>query len=172
MGKVNGDATSTLQNCTVSGSVFGAGYSASVPTASVYPGNFVTEPHYNSTTGVFEKGVFPIAEQYLWSNDKGSTSNTLVDENGSHYIFVDRTKVNLNELGTVSGAVTLNLNGSTTVAGNVYGGGDESAVNNTNNPAYASTTVNLKGNTIVDGNVYGGGNQGSVSGNTTVTIEN
>ena len=59
LGKVIGDATSTLQNCIVSGSVFGAGYSATIPTATIYNGNFVTEPYYNSTTGVFQKGVFP-----------------------------------------------------------------------------------------------------------------
>ncbi len=47
--------------------------------------------------------------------------------------------------------------------GSVYGGGEESAVNE-------DTHVLLKGNTLVRGNVFGGGDEGSVSGNTSVEI--
>jgi hypothetical protein len=54
--------------------------------------------------------------------------------------------------------------------GNVYGGGDQSAVtvgeSNTGN-----TTVILKGNAQVHGNVYGGGNKGTVSGSSRVLIQ-
>ena len=164
LGKVNGNATSTLLNCTVSGSVFGAGYSASVPTASVYPGNFVTEPHYNSTTGVFEKGVFPEAVEYTWSNDKGSNSSTLTDEGDNHFIFVSQDVVNLNELGTVSGKVTLNLEGNTSVAGNVFGGGDESNLT-------GDADVNISGTATVSQKVFGGGNKANYGGkDTKVTL--
>ena len=54
--------------------------------------------------------------------------------------------------------------------GNVYGGGDESAVSNAITPADANTIVTLKGNTQVLGNVFGGGNEGVVSGSATVNI--
>ena len=164
LGKVNGNATSTLLNCTVSGSVFGAGYSASVPTASVYPGNFVTEPHYNSTTGVFEKGVFPEAVEYTWSNDKGSNSSTLTDEGDNHFIFVSQDVVNLDELGTVTGKVTLNLEGNTSVAGNVFGGGDESNLT-------GDADVNISGTATVSQKVFGGGNKANYGGkDTKVTL--
>ena len=85
-------------------------------------------------------------------------------------------------LGSVSDAVTLTLKGNTVVGtfddsgnllsgGNVYGGGDESAVNNTNTPAKASISVLIQGNTHIGGNVYGGGNKGAVSGDSSVTIQ-
>ena len=164
LGKVIGDATSTLQNCIVSGSVFGAGYSATIPTATIYNGNFVTEPYYNSTTGVFQKGVLPTAVEYTWSNDKGSNSNTLTDEGENHYIFVSQDVVKLNELGTVTGKVTLNLEGSTTVAGNVFGGGDESDLTN-------DADVNISGTVTVTQKVFGGGNKANKGGkDTKVTL--
>ena len=58
------------------------------------------------------------------------------------------------------------INGS----GNVYGGGDQSTVNNTTTATDASTTINITGNTEIFGNVFGGGNMGLVSGNATVNI--
>ena len=48
--------------------------------------------------------------------------------------------------------------------GNVYGGGDESAV-------AGNTTVILKGDAKVLGNVYGGGNKGAVGGSSEVLIQ-
>lgn len=54
-----------------------------------------------------------------------------------------------------------------TVHGNVYGGGDASAVIGSGN----SVTVNLKGNTTVNGDVFGGGNEGLVEGSTEVNIK-
>ena len=63
-GKVTGIIKSTLTGCTVTGSVYGAGYSADVPTVTVFnKEGFKTIPFYNSTTGVFEKGVFPDSKE-------------------------------------------------------------------------------------------------------------
>ena len=77
-------------------------------------------------------------------------------------------------LGSVNGTATLTLKGNTEVGtlegtvlkagtGNVFGGGESSAVN-------GSTIVLLKGATHVLGNVYGGGNEGPVSENAEVRI--
>lgn len=177
LGNVTGDATSMLTDCTVNGNVFGAGFSATAPTADVFPATGFTNhvaspeelnrPRYNSTTGVFEKGEYPTPVRYTWSDIKGANNdaNSLVDEtvDGTTYHWI-HTGVNLSTLGSV-GAATVTLKGTTTVGGNVYGGGDESAVT-------GNTTVNLQQGATVLGNVYGGGNNGSVSGNSSVTIQN
>ena len=92
------------------------------------------------------------------------------------------TTVSLKNLGTVSQYTELTLDGNTTVGtletktidgeenevlkegtGNVFGGGNESAVD-------GNTTVNLQGNTHVLGNVFGGGNEAVVGGSATVNI--
>ena len=86
--------------------------------------------------------------------------------------------MSLENLGAVSGTVTLTIKGSSKIGtdnvsdtGNVYGGGDQSEVRNNTNHANASTFVNIEGNAEVLGNVYGGGNKGDVSGSTTVNIK-
>ena len=106
------------------------------------------------------------------------------EKDGKWYCY---TWNSLDNLGAVLNAVTLTLQGTTKVGydengnatgnpeedgiGHVYGGGDASAVNNTTNPANASTTVTLKGETTILGNVFGGGNKGIVSGSATVNIK-
>lgn len=177
LGAVDGNVVSELNNCTVYGNVFGGGYSASVPTVNVYPavsksGSLYTncydpEPKYNSKTGQFEKGVRPDPIEYTWSSS-GSTSDPFTDDGDSHEIY---TSQNLDELGKVLSNVTLTLKGNTTIGtlgdsntGNVYGGGDDSAVD-------GDTTVYLQGNTEVYGNVFGGGNRGVVEGSANVNIE-
>lgn len=186
LGKVDGDVTSTLTNCIVKGNVFGAGYSASKPTVEVMPtSGFITEPSYDTKTGSFTNGVLPSK-----TTATPTTTYTWKPKDGDKYIDTGKselyTSVDLSEsnLGSVSGAVTLTIttegtNGKTVIGtvgntdtGNVYGGGDESYVNNSTTPADASTTVTLSGNTEVLGSVFGGGNKGLVSGSTTVNIEN
>ena len=181
LGKVSGNATSVLENCIVNGSVFGAGYSATAPTADVFPAegftNHVAEPEelnrprYNSTTGMFEKGTYPDPEEYTWSNTYGgnTSSTSLVVNDKGHWIHTD---VPIGSLGIVEGNVILTLKGSTTVGGSVYGGGDESAVKVKEGVANSgNTTIYLAGNTTVTGNVYGGGNSGLVEGSATVNIQ-
>ena len=116
------------------------------------------------------------ATTYYWTNDSGSTgSPESTDEGGKKYFF---TEIPLNNLGSVSGAVTLTIKGNSKIGtdgdsttGHVYGGGDQSTVDNTTTPANAHTIVTIQGNTEVLGNVYGGGNKGDVSGSAVVNIK-
>jgi len=176
LGKVAGNVTSTLDGCTVKGNVFGAGFSASLPPVEVDSIGFRTEPFYYTDLGTYRTGVKGATTTYTWAH-----GNAISIDKTNHILYdtIDLSKTNL---GSVSGAVSLTLKGNTVVGtfdgsgnllsgGNVYGGGDESAVNNTETPANASTAVFLRGNTRVGGNVYGGGNNGPVSGNSSVTIQ-
>lgn len=185
LGKVIGTATSTLEDCTVTGNVFGAGYSATLPTIKVRNGGFSTIPKFNENSGMYEPGVptRPIDEdltgttEYDWKHmdtypaDKAvgflKDDGTYDKTNGTKVVTtVDISKTNL---GSVGSAI-LTLQGNTTVGGSVYGGGEQSTVNGTG--TLGNTKVTLKGNTHVTGNVFGGGDSGSVSGSTTVNIEN
>jgi hypothetical protein len=171
LGKVVGTAASELDGCTVKGNVYGAGYSASLPTLQVRDAGFSINPKYNSSSGMFEPGVFSNTTEFIWKNATEAGVSLSNGNPGSdltnHYIYTD---VDLDNLGSVQDA-SLILKGNTLVGtegdaetGSVFGGGEESAVNN-------NTIVKLKGNTHVRGNVYGGGNKGSVGGNSKVVIE-
>ena len=151
LGHVEGDITSTLTDCTVDGSVYGAGFSATAPTVDVMPAqNFTTQPFYDEASGTYRQGVFPASVTYTWKQAASVSAGNEFDETDGHYIL---TTVDMTNLGTVSGNVTLNVNGTTTVANDVYGGG---ALASSNTTAAANlTTVNLTGGTV-SGNVYGG----------------
>ena len=125
---------------------------------------------------MFEPAGLSGTTTFTWKNTTEAGVTLSNGNSGSdltnHYVYTD---VELNDLGTVSNNITLTLNGRTMVGtlegttlkagtGNVYGGGDESAVN-------GNITVTLRENTEVLGNVFGGGNQGYVSGSTNVLIE-
>lgn len=187
-GKVTGIIKSTLTGCTVTGSVYGAGYSADVPTVTVFnKEGFKTIPFYNSTTGVFEKGVFPDSKEYNWSNDFKPTEKTLDDSKTEIYVDID--VVNLTDLGTVTGKVELNIGAGTSVTKDVFGGGESSASTNDvevnisggtmrnvfgggdNGLVGGDTKVTLSGSANITGNVYGGGNKAPVSGSATVNIQ-
>ena len=194
LGAVNGDVNSTLTDCTVTGNAFGAGFSASVPTVEVWNAgaNLVPNPTYNRTANVFNNASVKTPKDngqyvvYTWSKDHGSNGSPFVIEDGKNYIHTD---VSLDDLGSVSGNATLNINGSTTVGGNVYGGGEESGVGGDtqvfiNNTGTAGTgnvfgagkgletdysAALVKGNSSVTmsdgnvkGNIYGGGELSSV----------
>ena len=178
LGSVIGTVTSVLDSCRVHGSVFGAGYSATLPTIPVRDAGFATggNPNYNNNSGMFEPAVLSDTTTFKWKN--ATEAGVTLSDGGSgsdltnHFIYTD---VELKSLGTVSNNITLTLKGTTKVGtlegttlkagtGNVYGGGDESAVN-------GNINVILRGETEIFGNVFGGGNQGTVSGSTTVNIE-
>ena len=133
-------------------------------------------PKYNETIGVFEPGGFPTPVYYKWSSKGGNTNTTsLVDDSEGHWIHTDE---DLNTLGSVKGNVSIILLGSTSVGtagdsqtGNVFGGGDESAVLRDDSDEKGNTTVYLHGTTQVLGNVYGGGNKGKVDGDSKVFIK-
>ena len=177
LGKVVGTVTSELDDCIVKGNVYGAGYSASLPTIQVRDAGFTTAPNYNSASGMFEPGVFSGTTEFHWKhvNSLSNNSTGISVSNDTNYVH---TTVDLTTLGSVH-IVELTLKGNTVVGtlegapgsqtlkagtGSVFGGGEESSVDN-------NATVTLMGNTHVLGDVYGGGNRGEVTGNTSVIIK-
>ena len=192
LGGVTGNVTSTLNNCTVKGAVFGAGYSASAGTVNIYNKDKVP-PVPNIYTGMIKPQSGGTFTTYEWTNNKtfgtktlSTGSPTILNPNndGRNYIY---TEVSLENLGSVSGNVTLTINGNTVVdehgkvmkvGQSVYGGGEESIVN-------GDTEVNVNGGTIGTtgkggatwGNVFGGGKgkendatAGLIKGNTNINI--
>ena len=192
LGGVTGNVTSTLNNCTVNGAVFGAGYSASAGTVNIH-NNDKVPPVPNLYTGMIKPQSGGTFTTYEWTNTAkfGTTTlntskPTILNPNGDgkNYIY---TEVSLENLGSVSGKVTLTINGNTVadkngkvmkVGHSVYGGGEESTVN-------GNTEVNVTGGTIGTtgkggatwGNIYGGGKgkendvtAGLVKGNTNINI--
>ena len=160
LGSVEGDVTSTLTDCEVSGSVFGAGFSASLPTVEVDAIGFETEPYYYTALGTYRTGVKHKdndsykPKTYTW--EQGNSIG--IDKNKS----ILYTTEDLTSLGVVTGLATLNINGKTTVAGNVYGGGEESNVSGNTNVNICAVQngdeyVAESGTVTIAGNVYGGG---------------
>ncbi len=148
LGKVDGPVTSTLTNCQVQGNVFGAGFSASMPPVEVDNIGFETEPYYYTDLGTYRTGVKSGTVTYTWQKKNG---DKWVD-NGEHILYTDE---DLTTLGAVTGKATLTIDGTTTVAESVYGGGEESSVG-------GDTEVNVTGGTIGTGttgggNLFGGG---------------
>ena len=175
IGKVAGTATSELENCEVKGSVYGGGYSASLPTIPVRSAGFTTIPKFNNQSGMFEPGVFSEATDFDWTPGTLTENTTALNtEGGNHDIY---TGADLTTLGEV-GATNLTIKGTTTVAGSVYGGGEESSVGGNTTVEVTSGTIGTTGKGGAEyGNVYGGGKgkaddkqAGLVKGNTTITI--
>ncbi len=172
LGVVSGNATSTLNNCIVKGSVYGGGFSASIPSIPVRATGFAKLPRFNNNSGIFEMGKKNGTTNFTWKEGTLTKNTSALD--GSEIL----TNINLENLGAVTGTATLTIDGTTTVAESVYGGGEESGVG-------GNTSVNVTGGTIGTpgkggatwGNVYGGGKgkekdvaAGLVKGNTTVSI--
>ena len=185
LGKVDGTVTSTLTDCSVNGSVFGAGFSGSIPTVEVMNMAFITEPYYYTDLGTYRTAVLPSSttEQkttttYTWQHkDAVNSTETAIDKT-NHILY---TEEDLTALGTVTGKVTLNIEGNTLVKGNVtennvttqsggvFGGGDASA-------ALGDTEVNIDASSQqAEGyntyNVFGGGNKADVSGSVVVNMK-
>ena len=191
LGGVKGDVTSTLSgNTRVEGSVFGAGYSASIPEVTIYNKD-KTAPTINVNTGI----IMPTPEgsgtstTYTWTNkteingqNLSTASPTATDTDGEKYFYTEEPLTNL---GSVSGTVTLTIEGSTSVGGSVFGGGEESGVDGNTEVKVTGGTIGTKkeDGTVLGGaeygNVYGGGKgkednetAGLVKGNTNVIIQN
>lgn len=174
LGKVDDTSFSTLIDCKVLGNAFGAGFSASLPTVEVDSIGYRTEPLYYDQLGTYREAVKGATTTYTWENRATVNSTATAIDKTKHILYttIDISKSILGSVGTV----TLTLKGKTTVGtetspgvlkantGNVYGGGDESAVS-------GNTTVNLEDEVHVLGNVFGGGNEGPVGGTTSVTIQ-
>lgn len=110
-------------------------------------------------------------EEVVIPSDASTNTNlkaTFEYPKGSNKWYV-LTTVSLEGLGAVSQYTSLTLNNTVVGTegdantGNVYGGGNESAVN-------GNTTVNLEGNTQVKGSVFGGGNKAKVGGSAKVNV--
>ena len=166
LGAVYGDVNSTLTDCTVTGNAFGAGFSASVPTVEVWNTSayLTPNPTYNRSANVFNNASVKTPKdngqyvEYTWSNDHGSNESPFTDDGDKHYIY---TGVSLEHLGTVTGDATLIINGTTSVGGSVFGGGEESDVK-------GNTNVTMTDGYVFNG-IFGGGYAGSVGTFTTST---
>lgn len=184
LGGVKGNVISTLTDTEVFGSAFGAGFSASVPEVTIRNKD-KAYPTIDLYTGI----ITPMPEgsgsstTYTWTNETTlggqtlSTSNpTVTNVGGKNYFYTEEP---LNDLGTVTGDVTLNIEGSTMVhgkvfdengneiaenidRGGVFGGGNSSDVT-------GNTTVTMTGGTV-EGSVFGGANMAKVTGNTNVEV--
>lgn len=190
LGGVYGDVTSELTDTEVDSLAFGAGFSASIPQVTIHNRD-KTPPTIDIHTGIITPQSGGTSTTYTWCY-KNTTTGVVVPEGvtipagvgtgnpaftsgGKNYFY---TTVSLEGLGTVRGDVTLILKGNSKVGtqghaetGNVYGGGDESAVDKNASDEKGNTTVKLQGNTTVRGSVYGGGNNGTVGGNSFVIIQ-
>ncbi len=160
LGKVTGPVSSTIDSCTINGNVYGAGFSASLPTVQVDSIGFRVEPYYYTELGTYRTGVKGRTTTYSWAH-----GNSISVNNADSILY---TTEDLTTLGTVNGDISLTLKGNTTVAGSVFGGGEESAVGGS---SPVEVQVILEGDTQVTGNVFGGGNKGAVTGNTKVTLK-
>lgn len=180
-GKVDGTVTSTLTGCTVKRNAFGGGYKAENNTVLVYPAAApIPLSTYNGETGIFSEFGTTTPETFTW--EQGSGATPVVGEGNK---LKTSSSVTLTDLGNVTGAISLTIDGgyvggtslgetpaveatnpaeSIPAGGSVYGGGNESkSLNN--------TTVTLKGNAEIYGEVFGGGNKANVTGSATVNIE-
>lgn len=181
LGMVDGPVKSTLTNCVVEGSVFGAGYSASLPPVSVMNNAFQTEPYYDSNLGAYLEAVLPATVSYTWQHrdDEVNSTATAIDKK-NHTLY---TNEDLTTLGAVKGNVTLTVSGENTVIGrSLYGGGEESGVDGDIIVTVTDGRIGTKGleegvYRDINGNVFGAGkgkkedySLGSVKGNTYVTI--
>ena len=192
---VNGTVTSTLTNTTVWGNVFGAGYSASIPKFTVHDITKTTYPSIDFAGTITDGSIKNLQEnekdiEYEWTNDLDGEEGHDADYMKAHPAYQKDGKwycytwKSLDNLGAVLNNVTLTLNGDTKVGtmvpgvdenttptlkedtGNVYGGGEASAVKGSDK----KVIVNLRGNTEVYGDVFGGGDKGDVEGSTEVNI--
>ena len=179
LGKVVGTATSILDNCTVYGNVFGGGFSASLPEIKVRKAGFKAKgdtyyfPNFNQNSGMFEPGEFSDEEIFKWKEAKDDEVTLTNGLSGSdldnNFIYTNQELTGLGQVAHTNLTIRNNtfvqgkiVEGSS--IGGVFGGGDESAVNET-------TTVNIENEgtrTIL--NVYGGGNKADVGGKTTVNL--
>lgn len=160
VGVSNGLVTSTLNNTEVMGSVFGGGNSSSVPECDVYPQMTADHnPTYNTNTGAYTYPDLPTPTQYQWVQ---GNSNSFDQTN--HIIY---TTTDLSDMGMAKQGTILTINGGH-VHQNVFGGGNESAVDD--GSSAEGTVVTIDG-AQVDGNVFGGGNQAAIDGNTNVIIK-
>lgn len=153
-GRVNGSVESTLTGCTVNGSVYGGGFKAESNEVQVYTSTQPTYSVFNKVEGIFSEFGQGTANTFTWEQGTAGSS-----DEANKILFTNEV---LTDLGNVTGAITLNIEDGTTVAGSVFGGGNESR-------SLDKTTVNIKGGSVGT-DVYGGGNKANVGGETWVNM--
>ena len=173
-GKVNGTVNSTLTGCTVKGSAFGGGYKAVSNILYVYPTTKPTYSVYDRQTATFSD--FGNVEPEAWEWRQGTKNSRVVD--AENHIVYTEASTPMNELGNVTGDISITLNGCTIGTthnahadvndGCVYGGGNESkSLKNTS--VLINDTVEAK-TTYINNSLFGGGNKADVMGNTTIDM--
>ena len=189
LGKVAGNVKSTLTDCIVEGNVFGAGYSATLPTVNVMGNSFQKEPSYDQNLGAYLEATLPTTTTYTWKHATTVNSTETAIDTENHILY---TTEDLTTLGAVTGNATLTINGSTVVKKSVYGGGEESGVDGNTMVTINDGTIGTDNEDLpvgvtagaTYGNVYGGGKgkaegedndyktviAGLVKGNTKITI--
>jgi len=166
-GKVNGTITSTLNNCEIMGDAFGGGYKTDVSTIDVMErdNNRTTDDYasFNYYFGYYTSTKYTTPVKYKWEY-VGTTMPTGnpygTNDNGENVLY---TTTNTSDMGVVTGAISLTIQGGT-VGENVYGGGNES-------PSRSTTTVNITGNAVISGDAFGGANAANVGGAATLNIQ-
>jgi len=157
-GKVNGTVTSTLTSCELKRNVFGGGYKAENNTVKVYPTDAPTLSVYNGETGIFSEFGTTTPVTFTW--EQGTGADPEADED--HLKLKTSKSVTMTELGNVTKAISLTIDGGS-VDGAVFGGGNESK-------SLDNTTVVIQNGTTIGRSVYGGGNLADVNGNTSVIV--
>ena len=163
IGKVAGNITTALHNCTVAKNVYGAGFSAAIPTIDVMPPTNSADPdeqpivmQYLPELGLFSQSKIPAGKTYTAHAFDGTVSQFTDKANAvnpfEQLIYTDQSLVGL---GQVTGDVSLTIDGNSTVGGAVYGGGAQSDI-------AGNITVTVGGQSKVTENVFGGGEQGNV----------
>lgn len=173
-GKVNGTVNSTLTGCTVKGSAFGGGYKAVSNILYVYPTTQPTYSVYDRQTATFSD--FGNVEPEAWEWRQGTKNSRVVD--AENHIVYTEASTPMNELGNVTGDISITLNGCTIGTthnahadvddGCVYGGGNESK-----SLSSASVLINDTDEaktTYINHSLFGGGNKADVMGNTTIDM--
>ncbi len=156
-GKVSGTVNSTLTSCEIDGSAYGGGFKAESNEVKVYTSDGPTYSVYKKEMALFtDFGEFPTPQTFTWIAGTGDSNDS------AKTLRTGMTQDAMNQLGNVTGAISITIDGGT-VAEDVYGGGNESK-------SLDNTTVTLKGDLIVGRNVFGGGNEADVVGSATVNI--
>ena len=160
-GKVNGTVNSTLTDCIISGNVFGGGFKAESNSVDVYPMTQPSKSVYTKETGLFSD--FGTVDPEEWKWEQGTEYDYPTRKEGENVLLTSNT-INMTDLGNVTGAITITVDGTSTVGGSVYGGGNESK-------SYDNATVTIGGEAAIAQNVFGGGNIAFVDGASGVNIE-
>ena len=172
LGNVVGSVTSTLTNTHVMKSVFAGGFSAAIPTFRVHDKSKTHFPHRDKSGTIIDGGSLEYKDIYYeWTNEQpsGVTKSNPAFWDSTEQKWKCYTEKSLEGLGEVSQDATITINGTTHIDGNVYGGGDQSAVRGATNVLIAESAT-IGGVIANSGDVYGGGNVANVGGNTKVFL--